>query len=60
MLGMMNWRTTLIGALLAGVTYFGTVMQTGNWADWKTIAMSALIVALGYAAKDAGVTGIVK
>lgn len=54
---MVNWKTTLIGALLAAANYIGTAWATGNFTDPKTILVSALMLALGYVAKDAGVTG---
>jgi drug/metabolite transporter (DMT)-like permease len=58
---MRNWRTTLIGAVLAGVTFLAQFQQNGgNLDDWKLWVIPALVTVLGYVAKDAGVTGSVK
>ena len=56
---MKNWRTTLIGAVLAALLSGLTIMQTGT-IDVKTVLLSVGIAFLGYVAKDAGVSGIVK
>lgn len=58
---MKNYRTTIIGALLAGVSFLGIYQSNGgNLADWKQWAIPFLIAVLGYLAKDAGVTGASK
>ena len=58
---MKNWKTTLIGAAFAAVTFISTYQDNGgNLADWKLWVVPALAAALGYVAKDAGVTGVVK
>ena len=58
---MKNYRTTIIGALLAGVSFLGIYQGNGgNLADWKQWAIPFLIAVLGYLAKDAGVTGASK
>lgn len=58
---MKNWKTTLLGAALAVVTFLATYQSNGgNIADWKLWVIPALSAALGYVAKDAGVTGTVK
>lgn len=56
---MKNWKTTLVGALAAGANIAATLYQTGT-VDVKTLLVSAGIAALGYVAKDAGVTGVAK
>ena len=58
---MKNWKTTLLGAALAVVTFLATYQANGgNLADWKLWLIPALSAALGYVAKDAGVTGSMK
>lgn len=58
---MKNWKTTLLGAALAVVTFLATYQANGgNIADWKLWFIPALSAALGYVAKDAGVTGSMK
>lgn len=58
---MKNWKTTLLGAALAVVTFLATYQANGgNIADWKLWVIPALSAALGYVAKDAGVTGSMK
>lgn len=58
---MRNWRTTIIGALLAGAAAIGVYQSNGgDLADWKLWVIPALLQILGYLAKDAGVTGSVK
>ena len=58
---MKNYRTTIIGALLAGLSFLAIYQQNGgslsNWQQWL---IPALIAVLGYVAKDAGVTGSLK
>jgi hypothetical protein len=53
---MKNWKTTLFGALLAIAVALQPLLTTGS-LDWKAIVIAALIAAIGYFAKDAGVTG---
>jgi len=58
---MRNWRTTLIGALLAGLSFLAIYQANGgNLGDWKQWLIPVLIASLGYVAKDAGVVGSVK
>lgn len=58
---MKNWRTTFIGALLAGLSFLAAFQANGgNLSDWKLWIIPALIAVLGYLAKDAGVTGSMK
>jgi hypothetical protein len=56
---MKNWKTTLVGAILAVVIAVQPIIATGS-IDWKAVALAALIAVLGYVAKDAGVTGTAK
>ncbi len=56
---MKNWRTTLVGAILAIVVAVQPIIATGS-IDWKAVSLAALIALLGYLAKDAGVTGTIK
>lgn len=58
---MRNYRTTLVGAALAGLSFLAIFQQNGgNLADWKQWLIPAAIAVLGYVAKDAGVTGSLK
>lgn len=55
---MKNWKTTVIGALLAAVTAVATYQANGgDLGDWKLWVLPALLAGLGWLAKDAGVTG---
>lgn len=58
---MKNYRTTLIGAALAGLSFLAIYQSNGgtlsNWQQWL---IPFAIAALGYVAKDAGVTGSMK
>ena len=56
---MKSWRTTLAGMISAAVTVFAGYFGTGT-IDIKTAGIAAGMAALGYLAKDAGVTGPVK
>ena len=58
---MKNYRTTLIGAALAGLSFLAIYQGNGgDLAHWQQWLVPALIAALGYVAKDAGVTGSLK
>ena len=58
---MKNYRTTLLGSIFAALTFLQTYQANGgNINDWKLWLIPAVIAALGYAAKDAGVTGAAK
>ena len=58
---MKSYKTTIIGALLAGVSFLGIYQGNGgNLADWRQWVIPFLIAILGYLAKDANVTGPVK
>lgn len=53
---MKNWRTTLVGLLMA-ILNSAAPLLSGTSPDWKTLGMSAGMAALGYLAKDSNVTG---
>lgn len=53
---MTNYKTTILGAILAIVVAIQPLISTGT-VDWKAVGMGALIALIGYFAKDAGVTG---
>lgn len=53
---MKNYKTTIVGALLAAVVAIQPLLSTGE-IDYKQLVMAALIAALGYFAKDHDVTG---
>lgn len=53
---MKNWKTTLVGVLLAVVVAIQPIVSTGK-VDWGQLVIAALIAALGVLAKDFNVTG---
>ena len=53
---MKNWKTTLVGVLLAVVVAIQPIVSTGI-VDWGLLVIAALIAALGVLAKDFNVTG---
>lgn len=58
---MKNYRTTLVGSALAGLSFLAIYQQNGgDLADWKQWLIPVTIAILGYVAKDAGVTGGLK
>lgn len=58
---MRNYRTTLIGAALAALSFLAIYQQNGgDLANWQQWLIPVAIAALGYVAKDAGVTGSIK
>lgn len=58
---MKNYRTTLIGAVLAALSFLAIYQSNGgDLSHWQQWLVPALIAALGYVAKDAGVTGSLK
>lgn len=58
---MKNWKTTLIGAVLAGLAFLAMYQSSGGDLNkWQQWLIPALIAAIGYVAKDAGVTGGLK
>lgn len=54
---MKNWKTSLLGALLAIVVAVQPLISTGT-IDWKAVVIAALIAGLGFVAKDHDVTGV--
>jgi hypothetical protein len=58
---MKNYKTTIAGAILAALAFVQTFQANGgNLNDWKLWLIPAVIAAMGYVAKDAGVTGTAK
>ena len=59
---MKNWRTTLVGAILAALTAAKPILDAwqGGPIDWRALVISAALAVLGFLAKDAGVTGAEK
>ena len=56
---MKNWKTTVIGVGTAIFIAVKPYILTGQ-IDWGQLLMAAGVAALGYFAKDAGVTGTAK
>lgn len=56
---MINWRTTAAGVVGAIVMNIISYIQSGG-VDMKVLVSSAVMAAIGYLAKDAGVSGIQK
>lgn len=61
---MKNWKTTLAGILsgmlTAGAGAYQSMSVPGVPMNWGMIAASAGMAAIGFLAKDAGVTGTEK
>jgi hypothetical protein len=58
---MRNYKTTLIGAALAGLSFLAIYQSNGgDLANWQQWLIPVAIAVLGYVAKDAGVTGSLK
>ena len=58
----MNWRTTLAGAIGAAAINIQNALSliNGEPINWVSVTTGAVITALGYLAKDAGVSGTTK
>ena len=56
---MKNWRTTAIGVLAAAANFAYPMYMEGK-VSTQTIIMSMAFAAIGWLAKDAGITGIEK
>jgi hypothetical protein len=56
---MRNWRTTIVGVLGAVYVAVQPIIQTGG-VDWPALGVAAFMAAIGYFAKDAGVSGTAK
>ena len=55
---MKSWKTTLIGAALAGLAFLSIYQANGgDLAHWQQWVIPFCIAALGYVAKDRDVTG---
>jgi hypothetical protein len=50
---MKDWRTTIVGAILAAAVAIQPIIETGV-VDWKNVAIAAIIALLSYLMKDAG------
>jgi len=58
---MKNYRTTIVGAALAGLSFLSIYQANGgDLSHWQQWLIPVAIAALGFVAKDAGVTGSVK
>ena len=56
---MKSWKTTLIGAALAGLAFLSIYQKNGgDIAHWQQWVIPFCIAALGYVAKDAAVSGL--
>jgi hypothetical protein len=53
---MKNWKTTLLGTLLATAIAVQPYLETGI-IDYKNLVLAALISALSFVMKDHDVTG---
>ena len=53
---MKNYRTTIIGGILAIIIAVQPILETGA-VDWKKLGIAALVALFGYLAKDSNVTG---
>lgn len=53
---MKNWKTTIVGALMAVVIAVQPIISTGA-IDWKAVGLAALVALFGYLVKDKNVTG---
>ena len=56
---MKNWRTTIVG-LFGAIWIVAEPIISAGQIDWKALATAIVVAALGYFAKDAGVTGTAK
>lgn len=56
MLGRKNWRTSLIGVLFAAANIAYPLIIEGR-VSMQVVIISAAFAAIGWLAKDAGVTG---
>lgn len=53
---MKNWKTSLVGVIGAVLAVVWPLIETGE-VGVKEIAIAAILAALGYFSKDAGVSG---
>ena len=54
---MKNWKTTLVGALLALFIALEPIVTTGE-VNWIQVIIAGGIAVLGYLAKDFDVSGL--
>lgn len=54
---MKNWKTTLVGLLIAVLIAIQPIIETGE-AKWTAVILAAAIAAFGFIAKDFDKTGI--
>jgi hypothetical protein len=55
---MKSWKTTIVGALLAGLAFLSIYQSNGgDLAHWQQWVLPFLIAALGWVAKDSNVSG---
>lgn len=59
---MRNWRTTIIGGVMAVLLAVQPLIDfaTGASINWAQIGFAALVALFGYLSKDSGVTGTEK
>jgi hypothetical protein len=48
---MKNWKTTLVGSVLAAIVAIQPIVETGS-IDWKQLGYAALIAVFSYIVKD--------
>ena len=53
---MKNWKTTVLGAVAAGIVAIQPIVATGE-VDYKALVYAFLIAAFGVVAKDFNVSG---
>lgn len=56
---MKNWRTTILGCLLAIAIAVEPLITEGH-IDWKKVVLGGLIAAFSFLTKDARETGLPK
>lgn len=59
---MKNWRTTLVGGLLALLLAIQPLIEAAGTGDidWKQLAVAGIVAVFSYLSKDAGVSGTQK
>lgn len=48
-----NWKTTIAGALLAGLTVLGQVSDGQSLDDWRNWILPVALAVIGFLARDA-------
>lgn len=56
---MKNWKTSLLGAILAAFVAIQPLFEAGEY-DYKKLVFAAVIAAFGFLSKDFNVTGLKK